>query len=416
MTYRSRIADKELSDRLAYAGAVLIEGAKACGKTETAKQKARSHVYLDTDPQAIDALALDPGLVLQGDTPRLIDEWQVEASVWNHVRREVDERGAPGQFILTGSSVPADDATRHTGAGRFARLRMRPMTLSEAGWSSDEVSLTSLFQGRPSSAQDDGLSLEQLVERIVVGGWPAAQGLSIRAARESARDYLDQTARLDVRRVDGVRHDPTRVTAVLASLARHTASEAAISTIAADAGGNDGPLAESTVVNYLSALSRIFVVEDQPAWAPHLRSRSILRSAPKRQLVDPSLAVAALKAGPTQLISDLNLLGLLFESLVIRDLRVYAQALSGEVFHYRDNTGLEVDAIVQTADQGWGAIEVKLSPARVDAAAAGLLRFADRIDTGKMGKPKFLAVVTGKGYGFRRSDGVDVVPVAALGL
>ena len=415
MTYLPRIADQELEQRLIYSGAVLVEGAKACGKTETAKQVARSMVLLDTDSQAADALAIDPDLVLGGETPRLIDEWQVEPRVWNHVRRTVDERGKPGQFILTGSAAPADDATRHTGAGRFARLRMRPMSLFETGFSSGRVSLTAMLAGEPASGKDPEHRLEQIVEQIVTGGWPAARNLPTTAAMALARDYLDQTARLDVERVDGVRRDPRNVAATLKSLARSTASEVSVTTLAKDAGGSEGPLARDTIGAYLDSLARIFVLEDQPAWGPHLRSRSILRNAPKRHLVDPSLAVAALGASPEMLTADLSLLGQLFESLVVRDLRVYSQPLFGEVFHYRDNTGLEADAIIQTAAHGWGAVEVKLSPARVDEAAATLLRLAARIDTSRMGPPKFLAVVTGLGIGYRREDGVNVIPIAMLG-
>lgn len=416
MTYLPRIADKELKERLAYAGAVLVEGAKACGKTETAKQVACSQVLLDTEQQMVDALAIEPQLVLDGDTPRLIDEWQIEPSVWNHVRRAVDERGKPGQFILTGSAVPADDATRHTGAGRFARLRMRPMSLFETGFSSGSVSLAAMLAGEPASSKGQEYQLEQLVEQVVTGGWPAARNLPTAAAMALSRDYLDQTVRLDVERVDGVRRDPRNVAATLKSLARSTACEISVTTMAADAGGAEGPLARETIGAYIDSLTRIFVLEDQPAWGPHLRSRSILRNTPKRHLVDPSVAVAALGASPQTLTADLNLLGQLFESLVIRDLRVYSQPLSGEVFHYRDNTGLEADAIVQTPSLGWGAVEVKLSPARVDEAAATLLRLEQRVDISRMGPPRFLAVVTGfGGISYRREDGVNVIPIAMLG-
>ncbi|MBJ7348608.1 MAG: ATP-binding protein [Thermoleophilaceae bacterium] len=415
MTYLPRVADQELKDRLAYSGAVLIEGAKACGKTETAKQVARSQVLLDTEPQVVEALAADAELVLGGDTPRLIDEWQVEPTIWNHVRRAIDDRGKPGQFILTGSAVPADSTTRHTGAGRFARLRMRPMSFYETGFSAGSVSLAAMFDGDAVSGKSSTSGLQDVVEQIVRGGWPGARELSAIAGVAMARDYLDQTARLDVERVDGVRRDPRNVTATLKALARSTATEVSVSTLAADAGGPEGPLARATIGAYLDSLTRIFVLEDQPAWGPHLRSRSILRNAPKRHLVDPSLAVAALGGSSKTLLSDWNLLGQLFESLVVRDLRIYSQPLSGEVFHYRDSTGLEADAIIQTPAHGWGAIEVKLSPARIDEAAASLLRFAQRVDTSRMGEPSFLAVVTAFGISYRRADGVDVVAIDALG-
>jgi uncharacterized protein len=415
LSYQPRIVDSELADRLTSTGAVVIEGPRACGKTATARRAAGSEVLLDVDRAARVAAGVDPGLILAGRTPRLIDEWQIEPDIWNHVRRAVDERAAPGQFILTGSALPADDATRHTGAGRFGRLRMRPMSLLESGHSTGAVSLAALFDGVTDGAADPGLSVPDLAERIVVGGWPGLQRLSTLGAARSVRDYLDEVVRVDVARAEDRRPEFDRVAVVARSLARNTATYAAATTIAADAGGPDGPLSDDSVRSYLAALTRVMVTEDQPAWTTRLRSRSTLRSSPKRHFVDPSLAAAALRATPQRLLADLETMGFLFESLVVRDLRVYAQANDATVLQYRDNTGLEVDAVVQAADGRWGALEVKLGTRAVDDAAATLLRFADRVDTDHVGAPSMLGVIVSTGPGYRRPDGVHVIPIGALG-
>ena len=414
MPYLPRIVDAELDARLAAAGAVVIEGPKASGKTETARQRAASSVLLDVDDNARRAAAVDPSLVLDGPPPRLIDEWQVEPGLWNHVRRAVDDRGVPGQFILTGSSVPADDVARHTGAGRFSFLRMRPMTLFETGHTNGAVSLAALLEGDHPRSNDPGLTVADLADRITVGGWPAQHGRRVADAARAARDYLEQVRQVDVSRVAGSRRDPARIERLLRSLARNVATEVAITVLAADAGGGDGPLDRHSVAEYLNILERLMVIEDQPAWAPHLRSRANLRTSPRRHFVDPSLAVAALGAGPERLLSDLNLLGLAFESLVIRDLRVLAQPLDGQVFHYRDNYGVEADAVVQLADGRWGAFEVKLGAGLVDEGAAALLRFREAIDTRKCGEPSVLGVIAGTGFGYVRTDGIAVIPVGAL--
>ena len=414
MAYLPRIVDAELEARLAAVGAVVIEGPKACGKTETARQRAASSVLLDVDENARRAAAVDPSLVLDGPTPRLIDEWQIEPGIWNHVRRAVDDRGVAGQFVLTGSSVPADDVARHTGAGRFSFLRMRPMTLFETGHTNGAISLAALLAGEPARSDDPGLSVRDLAERIAAGGWPAQHGRRVADAARAARDYLEQIRQVDVSRVAGSRRDPAKLERLLRSLARNTSTEAAVTVLAADAGGGDGPLDRHTVAEYLNILDRLMIIEDQPAWAPHLRSRASLRLSSKRHFVDPSLAVAALGAGPERLLQDLNLLGLLFESLVIRDLRVLAQPLDGQVLHYRDNYGLEADAVVQLADGRWGAFEIKLGAGLVDEGAEALLRFLAAIDTRKTGEPAVLGVIAGTGFGYVRPDGVAVIPVGSL--
>jgi len=412
--YRARIADAELQARLRASGAVVVEGPRACGKTETARRAAASEVLLDVDRTARAAAALDPTLVLDGPTPRLIDEWQLEPAIWNHIRRTVDDRQLPGQFILTGSAIPPDDATRHTGAGRMLRLRMRPMTLFESGHSAGRISLARLLAGEPARAADPGLTVRDLAVRVSVGGWPGLLDLPVPEALMVVRGYLEETARADLVRVDGLRRDPARVMRVLRALARNTATHATLTTIAADATEPGDTVGDDTVGEYLRVLERVMVVEDQPAWAPSLRSRSRLRSSARRHFVDPSLAVAALSASPEQLLRDVNVLGFLFESLVIRDLRVYAEANQGRVLQYRDNTGAEADAIIETADGGWAAFEIKLGPGRVDEAAASLLRMSQRIDTERAGPARALGVIVGFGYGYMRDDGVAVIPIGTL--
>lgn len=415
-TYSPRITDRELQSRLERIGAVVIEGPKACGKTETAKQLAASEVRLDVDAGARAALAADPQVVLAGATPRLIDEWQVEPSVWNLVRHEVDDRGQLGQFILTGSAVPADEDTRHSGAGRFSRLRMRPMSLSESGLSDSTISFDALIGGAKASSPDRDLGLGDLIEASARGGWPALQGLPIEAAIASVVDYLEEVSRTDISRLDGIRRDPARVRRLLRSLARNVATHVTVTKLAAEAADPGAePLKNQTVSDYLAALERLFVIEDQPPWQPHLRSRSILRKSAKRHFVDPSLAVAALGADPAALLDDLELFGFIFESMVVRDLRAYSQPLGGEIRQYLDNKGLEVDAIFQSGDT-WAAFEVKLGGEDpIEEAAANLLKFASEIDADKSGEPALLGVIVATGYGYVRKDGVQVIPITSLG-
>ena len=367
------------------------------------------------DQKAREALAVDPRLVLKGETPRLIDEWQLAPVLWNHVRRAVDERRASNQFILTGSAVPPDDATRHTGAGRTSRLRLRPMSLSELGRSTGDISLGALLDGEAPAADEAQLSAEELAELVCAGGWPGQLSSPTHAALQANRDYLEDVCRADLERVDGIRRDPERVRRFLQSLGRNVATCASLATITRDANGPDDHLKPPTARGYLAALERLMVVEDQPPWAPRLRSRSRLRTSPKRHFVDPSLAVAALGAGPDRLLTDFRWFGFLFESMVIRDLRIYAQAASARVYHYRDNTGLEVDAIVEASPGRWAGFEIKLGTSRIEEAAANLLQFAQRVDTTAVARPAALGVIVGSGYGYRRKDGVSVIPCGALG-
>lgn len=413
--YIPRLADAELAARLRATGAVLIEGPRACGKTETALRAAGSAVRLDRDRAQRDAGLLDPTLLLDGSRPRLIDEWQLVPEIWNAVRNNVDDHpDEPGRFILTGSAVPNDDATRHSGAMRVTRFRMRPMSLAESGHSTRSVSLGALFDGVAPRAVDPGLRIHDITERIAVGGWPGLVRRSPADAQVALRGYLDEIRRADLVRLDGVRRDPENVGRVIRSLARNVATEASARSIAADVGGSEGAVDYHTVVDYVDALGRLFVLEDLPAWSPSLRSRSVLRKAMTRHFVDPSLAVAAVGATPDRLVKDVEFLGLLFESLVIRDLRIYSQTSDATVFHYRENTGLEADAIVERRDGRWAGFEVKLGPGAVDVAAAVLLRLAGRIDADRHGPPAALAVITGWGYAYRRPDGVSVIPIGTL--
>ncbi len=394
----------------------MIEGPRVCGKTTTARQAAASEVLMDADPAVPQTMAVDPRLLLEGATPRLIDEWQAEPDIWNYVRRAVDDRPGLGHFILTGSAVPPDDIPRHTGAGRMSRLRLRPMSLFELGRATGQVSLKRILDGEPVPSLVHDLPLRDLATLICVGGWP---GHFRRKAEEGAllanRDYLDEIRRVDIRRVDGIVRDPERVGRFLQTLARNTATCTSVATMARDAGGTDHSLTKETARSYLAALERLMVVEQQPPWAPHLRSRSRLRRSPKRHFTDPSLATAALNAGPGNLMKDIPWFGFLFESMVVRDLRVYAQAMGGRVYHYRDNTGLEVDAIVDAGPGRWAAFEVTLGQGRIDEAAAALLKFGNRVDTTGSGEPAALAVIVGSGYGYQRPDGVGVIPVGVLG-
>ena len=340
MDYLPRIVDDELAQLLEASRAVLIQGPKACGKTTTAIRTAASKVLLDIDDNARRMIDVDPRVVLEGDAPRLIDEWQVEPAIWNHVRRMVDRRSRSGQFILTGYAVPADDTTRHTGAGRFTRLRMRPLSLFGAGHSSGEMSLQWLLDGEGQRALRSDLSIASIAELVCAGGWPGNTGKSLGAALRMNRGYLDEICRVDISRVSEKRRDPVKVASLLRSLARNVATPVAMAKLAGDVGRDGEALKAETVAQYLEAMERLKLVEDQPAWSPHLKSRTTLQTMPVRHFADPALATAALRATPARLSSDLEFLALLFESMVIRDLRIYAQAADVHVLHYRENKGL----------------------------------------------------------------------------
>ncbi|MDR0837171.1 MAG: DUF4143 domain-containing protein [Propionibacteriaceae bacterium] len=417
--YLPRIADRVVAAALQTSGAVLIEGPKWCGKTWTAQQLAKSALFMqDPDRTAayIQTASTQSSLLLQGETPRLLDEWQMAPVLWDAVRFAVDQRGQTGQFILTGSAVPTEGTTAHTGTGRISRRKMRPMSLFESGESNGAVSLAALFASHldQSFGVTSVLTVEQLAFALARGGWPASVGESDQNALARAYDYMDAVIFTDVSRVDDVERNPARVRALLRSYARNVATMASAATIREDIAASDTSISDKTVAEYISALERIHVIENLPAWNPAVRSKTAVRSSVTRHFVDPSLAVAVLRSSPHGLLHDFETFGLLFESLCVRDLRVYASAHDGEVFHYRDKTGLDADAVVQLRDGRWGAIEVKMGAGGVDEGAANLLRLANRVDQGRMNSPSFLMVLTATQFGYRRPDGVLVVPIGCL--
>ena len=413
-TYLDRVVDAEVQIALRSARAVLIEGPKACGKTWTGQHFARSEIFLEERPDLWEIASQIPGLLLDGATPRLLDEWQRVPDLWHLVRAACDRRGRPGQFILTGSAVPADELTRHSGAGRISRVRMRPMSLWETGLSAGEVSLGEMLDGRAISPAESGAEVPALVDGACRGGWPQLVNATMTEARRFTRDYLDNICRVDVSAVDGIRRSPTGVMRLIRSLAGNISTTAGFKKLAAETGG-EVPLNRTTVKTYLDVLTRLFVVEDLPAWNTHLRSRAGLIRSPKRHLVDSSLAAAALGAGLERYLDDLNAFGYLFESMAVRDLRIYAQANDASVYHYRDTYGLEADAVIETADGRWIAAEVKLGGATsIDKAAADLLRLSERVSVKRSASLARLMVITGGRYSYQRPDGVAVVPLASL--
>ncbi|MDR0944802.1 MAG: ATP-binding protein [Bifidobacteriaceae bacterium] len=415
MKYRPRVSDRELRDRLTRAGAVVIEGPKGCGKTWSARQVAASELRVDVDPQVTPAMEADPAILLRGPVPRLLDEWQLQPRLWDFARRAIDDRSEPGQFVLTGSAQPNDDVRRHSGAGRMSRMRMHTMSLFETGASTGEASLARLLTGEPPEPATSTLSVSDIAALVCAGGWPATLEADRHQAALYARDYVDLLVDVDVSRVDGKRRDPVRLRRLLRSLARNTACEVSVETLTKDVAGPDVTAARGTIIDYLDTLARLMVTEDQPAWSAALRSKATLRRRPKRHFVDPSLAAAAVAATPDTLLQDLNFLGTLFESLAVRDLRIYAQALKADICHVRDSNGKELDAVIVLPDGGWAGVEIKLGAGAADQAAASLLAFAATVDPAVEGKPRALIAITGNGYAMRRADGVDVVPLGLLG-
>jgi len=416
-TYLSRLCDQELQIALQSSGAVLIEGAKWCGKTRTASIAAKSILYMqDPDNSASYQAMADtkPSLLLKGEAPRLIDEWQMAPVLWDAVRFEIDKRGDAGQFILTGSAVPADNVIAHTGTGRFSRILMRPMSLFESNESNGSVSLGGLFAKNQDIESMSELSIEKIAFALCRGGWPSSVLKNEASALRMSRDYVEAVINHDVSRVDDVEKNPERVRLLLRSLSRNVATMASIQTIKSDIEATDVSISDKTIGSYLNALRRIFVVEDLPAWLPSIRSKSAIRTSAKRHFVDPSIATAALRTNPDGLLNDFNTFGFLFESLCTRDIRIYAQAIDGDVFHYRDKSGLESDLIVRLRDGRWAAIEVKLGNKQIKEAAQNLLTLKAKIDEDKMGQASFLMFITGGQYAYRRNDGVLVVPIGSL--
>jgi hypothetical protein len=420
--YRKRIADRLLEEKLDAMGAVLIEGPKACGKTTTAEQQAKSILYMDDPEQMNQNLQLAETNIkrlLQGDTPRLIDEWQIAPQLWDAVRFEADHRQEDGLFMLTGSAVPADDSKiHHTGAGRFAWLTMRPMSLWESGESSGDVSLNEIFHHPGKVGGTNSLTMEDVAYAICRGGWPKSLNKKTpKAALRQVMEYYEAITRSDISRVDGVARDEHRAKRLMRSYARLQGAMAGIPTIVADMKTNEPEgMSDETVVSYIKALKKIFVIEDMPAWNPNLRSKTAIRTSETRYFVDPSVAIAALGLGPNDLLNDLETMGLFFETLCVRDLRVYADANDGEVFHYRDKNGLECDAVVHLRNGNYGLIEIKLGgETKIEEGATNLIALADMIDITKMKKPSFMMILTAIGqYAYMRTDGVMVVPIGCL--
>ena len=419
--YKPRIADELLARELEGMGAVLIKGPKWCGKTTTAEQLAESVIYID-EPENVDqnirTSEINPSQLLEGKTPRLIDEWQIAPRLWDAVRFTVDRRKLDGQFILTGSAVPSDPRLeKHSGTGRIAQITMRPMSLWESGDSTGTVSLRELFTGKHDIAGISKYDINDIAYFICRGGWPRATLQSRTVSLRRAFDYFDAIVNVDIHRVDNIERSSQRTKLLMKSYARMQGAQASLTTIRDDMKANDSPvLDERTVFSYIEALKKLFVIEDMPAWNPNLRSKTAIRTSDTRYFVDPSIATASLGIGPDALIHDLNTMGLMFETMCIRDLRVYADSLDGNVSHYRDKTGLECDAVIHLRDGSYGLVEIKLGgESLVREGVRNLQTLARKIDTEKMKEPSFLMVLTGTGhYAIRRDDGVLEVPVCCL--
>ncbi|MEC4295932.1 ATP-binding protein [Adlercreutzia shanghongiae] len=424
--YYSRVVDSQLDFKLRSSGAVLIRGPKWCGKSTTAEQRAQSAVFMQdrqTSAQNIELAKNAPSLLLDGPTPRLIDEWQVIPFIWDQIRYEVDRRNGNGQFILTGSATPLADPDEneaapyeHSGIGRISPLTMRTMSLFESRDGNGSVSLASLFQEQSSVAAQCDATLKDYAYLTCRGGWPRALDLDREAALEQAFVFYDGLVHEDINRVFRRAKNPERIKRFMRSYSRAVATETSLAEIRKDMAANDeATLSDETISLYISALEKLFVIENLPAWNPNLRSKTAVRTSETKHFVDPSIACAALGLGPNDLINDLETFGLLFESLCVRDLRVYAESLNGQVYHYRDKKGREADAVIHLRGGSWAPVEVKLAnQERIEEAARNLLAFAADIDTAKIKPPSFLMVVTATGYAYRRSDGVYVVPLGCL--
>lgn len=419
--YKHRIADRILERKVLGKGAVLIEGPKWCGKTTTAKQLSKSILDLGDSSvlmQSSQLIEIGPKALLEGKTPRLIDEWQALPTIWDCIRSEIDRRGEPSQFILTGSSVlPEAEETIHSGTGRFAYIKMRTMSLYESGESTGSISLSDLFEGKSFEVLQNEMDIDELAYLICRGGWPWATLIPKEVALDQAFDYVDSVVQKDIQRVDKIKRSPDRARLLLRSYARNISQQISYATIRKDMLANDAStLDEDTVADYVKALKKLFVIEDLAAWNPNIRSKAAIRTSDTRHFVDPSIGTAALRLGPKDLINDLQSFGLFFEDLVVRDLRVYAEALDGELYHYRDSSGLECDTVLHRRNGSYALLEVKIGGEnRINEGAANLLALAKNIDTNKMSAPSFMAVIIGVGkYAYQRKDGVYVIPIGCL--
>jgi predicted AAA+ superfamily ATPase len=416
MNYIKRLVEDDLMVKMAASGAVLIKGPKSCGKTETASRYAKSVLRMDRDPQVSVVMATNPQLLLEGETPRLIDEWQQHPEIWNYVRHEIDERKSKGMFILTGSANPPEQVRLHSGAGRFTVLQMETMTWQELGYSNGIVKLSDLLLGACKEYYEPAISLESIIERICIGGWPTLINEGYKNALNMNRGYIDLLCEVDMSQVSGVKRNPHKVRSLLRSLSRNVATLVDNKTLEKDVKINqNNDLSRNTLSDYLDALSKLMILYEQPAFSPHIRSSASLRKSPKRHLCDPSLAVAVLGLDKEALIKDIKFTGFLFESLAIHELNVYAKVNDATIFHYNDSYGYEVDAIVQKRNGDYAAFEIKLGVGFIDEAAENLKKFAANIDTEKMESPKSLNIITGTGMSYCRPDGINVISLASLG-
>ena len=416
MSYIKRLVEDELLAKMEASGAVLIKGPKSCGKTETAIQYAKSVLLMDRDPQVPVMMATNPQLLLEGETPRLIDEWQEQPEIWNYVRHEVDKRKSKGVFILTGSANPPEHVRLHSGAGRFTVLQMNTMTWQELGYSSGTVKMSDLLLGADINYYEPAISLESIIERICVGGWPTLINENYKNALNMNRGYIDLLCEVDMSQVSGVKRNPDKVRSLFRSLARNVATLVDNKTLEKDVKINESSeLSRNTVSDYMDALSKLMILYEQPAFSPHIRSSASLRKSPKRHLCDPSLAVAALGLDKEALLKDIKYTGFLFESLATHELNIYAKTNDATVFHYNDSYGYEVDAIVQKRNGDYAAFEIKLGVGFIDEAAKNLKKFVGNIDIEKMETPKSLNIITGTGMSYRRPDGINVISLASLG-
>ena len=413
--YRERVVGAEVEAALQRRGAVLIQGARGTGKTWTSRDHACSEVRLD-DPDMLALAETDPDYLLSRPPPLLVDEWQHAPTLWNRIRRACDDRTGTGHFILTGSARPTDNVTRHTGTGRITRLLMRPMTLWETGNSTGEVSLAKVLDGNAKPAAESRSTLLEVANAVCRGGWPASLDLSQTAAVGFVRDYIQEAIQTDIEEAVGVHHNPDALESLLRLISHDLASPVSAAKLARDMNPASPPAAQ-TLASYLDALKRIFVLEDLPAWSPELRSKATVRKAPKRHLADPSLAAALIGASPDGLMADFSMFGSLFVSLAVRDLRVYAQPLGFDAFHYRDSDDLEADVILQSLNGTWAAFEVKLNsgPRQIEEAATALKRIRDKAHKRRASQLTLMAVLTATKTAYMRPDGVAVIPITTLG-
>ena len=415
-SYINRVSDEELKRKLNASGALLIRGMKACGKTQSAKQFANSTISFDQDEQVPLLMETAPQRLLLGDVPRLIDEWQEYPKIWNYVRHEVDNRNQTAQFILTGSSNPEETIKMHSGAGRFTILDMRTMSWQEMGYSSGKISLGNLLNGLNQEVNDNPVDLELIIERMIKGGFPGLINKTLAQAIEINRSYVDLLAEVDMSRISNIKRNPEKVRGLLRTLARNVATTVDVTVLEKDIKMNENKdISRPTIYDYLEALNRLMIIEDQPAWSTHIRSSASMRKSAKRHFSDVALAIASLGVGKEALLNDLKLTGFLFESLVVHDLRVYAQANDAKVYHYNDSTGLEVDAIVQKTSGEFCAFEIKLGIGQIDEAAKNLLKFASILEENCQKKLQSLNVITGTGLSYKRKDNVNVISLSSLG-